>query len=290
MNLLYLIFGIDATIHLQASFSIYSFLTQAGNIKSVNIITDHEEFYHHLGSHVKIIKLTEAELEEWKGKYGFIWRIKIKALERICGLCPNEPILYLDTDTFLYGELGPADSILAGGQALMHENEGILSRKKNKTQKLMWQQIADRSFGDLRMQPSDCMWNSGVVGIPNTQGGGDCRLALTICDEMCDQGVQNRFVEQYALSLALSKCYGILEVKDRIAHYWSNKELWNRQINYLFIRAFMEQWSYEKIISEVARLDTGRLPVFRIKNTNERLKEIVDMAFPVKEVEYLSKK
>ena len=154
----------------------------------------------------------------------------------------------------------------------------------------MWQQIADRSFGDLRMQPTDCMWNSGVVGIPNTQGSSDCRLALAICDEMCDQGVQNRFVEQYALSLALSKSYGILEIKDRIAHYWSNKELWNRQINYLFIQAFMEQWSYEKIISQVARLDTGRLPVFRIKNTNERLKEIVDMAFPVKEVEYLSKK
>ena len=76
MNLLYITFGNDPSIHLQAAFSIYSFLAQPGAVDSINIITDNKDFYNHLPSGVKIINVTQNELTEWKGEHQFFWRIK----------------------------------------------------------------------------------------------------------------------------------------------------------------------------------------------------------------------
>ncbi len=290
MNLLYLTFGNNPSIHLQAAFSIYSFLTNPKFLHSINVITDDEGSYVHLGSSVNIIKVSSDELAEWKGEHDFFWRIKIKAIEKVAHLYPNEPLIYLDTDTFLLANLSEVEESLINGQALMHENEGALSRKKSKTEKRMWRQVVGKSFGNTTMQPTDCMWNAGVVGIPNSQNGKEVELALAICDDMCKQGVTKRLIEQYALSLALEKTYGLAEAKAQIAHYWSNKEIWNRQIGYFFIQAFLAQWSYEKIVSQMSMVNTAMVPIVRIKTTNERLKEIIDKAFPPKDAQFVYKK
>ena len=141
------------------------------------------------------------------------------------------------------------------------------------------------------MQSTDCMWNAGVVAIPNTQDGKDCELALAICDEMCNNGVTKRLIEQYALSIALQKKYGLAEAKTEIAHYWSTKELWNRYINNFFIQAYFSQWNYEKIIAQIEIFDITKIPVFqKTKSTNLRLKGIVDKVFPPRNQLYLYKK
>jgi hypothetical protein len=291
MNLLYLTFGNNATIHSQTAFSIYSFLAQATAVSSVNIITDNGDFYKHLSPKATIIQVTQTELNEWKGKHQFFWRIKIKAIEKICHLYPNEPVLYLDTDTFLFGDIHVINNSLTKGKALMHENEGALSVKKTKTQKNMWLQIAGKSFGNVAMQPTDCMWNAGVVGIPNTKNGKECELALAICDDMCSKGITRYFIEQYSLSLALEKMYGLSEAKSVIVHYWSVKEIWNKQITDFFMAAYFAQWDYEKMIMEIKCFDATAIPFFqRIKNTNLRLKGVIDKLFSNKNVQYLPKK
>lgn len=290
MNLLYLTFGNDPTIHMQTAFSMYSFLAQPQAVSSINILTDNTGFYKHLAPHVNIIQLTQNELTEWKGEYDFFWRIKIKAIQKICQLYHGEPVLYLDTDTFLYGDIASIESSLTTGAALMHENEGALSLKKNKTQKTMWQQMANKSFGNIVMQPTDRMWNASVVGLPNTQNGKDCELALAICDEMCSKGITKYFIEQYALSLALEKTYGLVEAKPAIAHYWSTKEWWNKRITNFFMQAYFAQWNYEKMIAEIQIMDTTALPIYqRIKNTNVRLKGVIDKVFPSQNLQYLKK-
>src|ERR1700712_98113 len=105
MNLLYITFGDDLGIHLQAAFSICSFLSKSNNdINSINMITDKPFFYNHLKEKVNVISITQQELEDWKGEHQFFWRIKIKAIEKICKMYPNSPVMYLDTDTFLFGD------------------------------------------------------------------------------------------------------------------------------------------------------------------------------------------
>lgn len=288
MNLLYLTFGNIPTIHLQTAFSAYSFLAQREAISTVNIITDNVEFYEHLQPHVNIIKVTPQELTEWKGEQQFFWRIKIKAIEKASQLYPGEPVLYLDTDTYLFGNAANLKAQLLNGKAFMHDDEGALSAKTTKTQKNMWRQIAGKSFGNLLMQPTDKMWNAGVVGTPNTQNGAECELALAICDEMCRRGVTRYFIEQYSLSLALEKTYGLLEAKTAVAHYWSTKEIWTSRIHDFFIEAYFAGWSYETILNNMQGFDSSALPIYqKVKTTNVRLKGLVDKMFPNKDFRYV---
>jgi len=290
MNLLYLTFGNSASIHMQAAFSICSFLSNPSASGSVNVITDNKKYYTHLGSRVNLIDITKEELLDWRGPHDFFWRIKIKAIEKICALYPGEAVMYLDTDTFLYGDAIRLAEQLKKGHALMHENEGALSAKKSKTEKKMWQQIAGKSFGKLSMVATDCMWNAGVVATPNTLGGAECQLALDICDEMCSSGVTKRLIEQYALSLALSNSYGIHEACSLIAHYWSTKEIWNKRLNDFFIEAYFSQWNIDKLIEQTRAMDTTDLPIYqRIKNTRLRLTDLITRAFPAKNIQYLTK-
>lgn len=291
MNLLYLTFGNDTSIHLQAAFSIYSFLGGNMQINTVNIITDNADFYRHLGNRVQVITISKEEIIEWQGEHNFFWRIKIKAIEKLCHLYPGEPIVYLDTDTFLYNNIEFIQSTLTNKVALMHTNEGFLSEKNSKTEKKMWQQIAGKAFGEIIMHTKDSMWNAGVVATPNTQNGNDLVLALKICDEMCAGKVSKRLIEQYALSLALDKTYGLVEAKDSIAHYWATKQSWNLKVSSLFLEAYFAQWNEAIIIEKVGVLFKEGIPVFeRVKNTNLRLKIMIDKLFPVKNIQYLFKK
>src|SRR5579875_1144250 len=161
MNLLYITCGANASIHSQAAFSIYSFLSCKAPVHSINIITDAPEYYHHLRNKATIIPVNDALLQDWKGPHNFFWRIKIKAIEQICAQYAGQPVVYLDTDTFLYGAHNQLQQLLAAGCALMHENEGRLHQQKAKTARLMHRQINHRSFGGLNMQDDACMWNAG---------------------------------------------------------------------------------------------------------------------------------
>lgn len=290
MNLLYLTFGNNTSVHLQAAFSIYSFLGKEKQINSITIITDSPTFYTHFAQHVNIICISKEELKEWEGPHHFFWRAKIKAIEKLCHLYPNEPIVYLDTDTFLYKDIAGIKNRLANNKALMHTNEGYLSTKNSKTEKKMWRQITNKKFGAILMQKSDCMWNAGVVATPNTTNGADLVLALNICDEMCAAGVSKRLIEQYALSLALEKIYGLEAAEDFIAHYWSTKQIWNVKISDFFLKAYFAQWNDTTIIEEMGLIDKTKIPVSeKVKNTGIRLKALVDKLFPNKKLIYLKK-
>src|SRR4051794_18816673 len=107
MNLLYLTFGDNISNHIQAHFSIWTFLTQRNNINTISVITDYPTFYNSLKDYISIIQIDEETLIQWKGKYDFFWRIKIKAIEMLCNQYNNEPVVYLDSDTFLHCNIKP---------------------------------------------------------------------------------------------------------------------------------------------------------------------------------------
>jgi len=281
MNLLYITFGNNVAIHLQAAFSIYSFLAGKTPYSTINIVTDNPAYYQHLSEKVIIIPVTAAELKSWEGEHRFFWRIKIKALEKVAALYPDNPIVYLDTDTIFYGDTNILPDGLKTGQAFMHENEGPISTQKSKTLKKMWKHIREKTYGTIPMVKHDGMWNAGVVAFPNNKGGEECKLALTICDEMCAGGVTRRLIEQYALCVALGHHYHLSESRNFIAHYWAVKENWNEKISRFFLTAHFQRWTFEQTILEFKDLDLTHLPVYeRVRSTNLRIKNFADKMYP----------
>ncbi|WP_346237559.1 hypothetical protein ABDK00_000575 [Niabella insulamsoli] len=291
MNLLYLTFGDNISNHSQAYFSIYSFLAKEISPASINVITDKPWYYASIKSKLNIIEADAALLNKWRGPYQFFWRVKLKAIEKICSLYSGSPVLYLDSDTFFYGGAQDFEKWSESRQAAMFENEGPLKRLPSKTMKTMSRQLKNITIAGLSGLESMEMWNAGVVFTPNQLGGKEMELALKLCDEMCRAQVKDQFVEQFALSVALAQSYGLEAADGHVAHYWSNKKEWNELISAFFMENQMLGLSFEEQLKRFRTIDLSTCPVVRISSTtNRRLKQKVDQLWGDKKVEYLMKR
>lgn len=287
MNVLYLVFGAHAPYHLQAHFSILSFLRHRSALAGITVVTDAPEHYARLRSHVRVQAVSAADLREWKGEHDFFWRIKLKALEGLATAHPGSPLVYLDSDTFLIGPLEPLGSPLAAGRSLMHEREGALSELASRTEKRMWRQVRGREFGGVRMHERHAMWNAGVVAIPGAHAREIVAHALAICDALCAAGVTPRLIEQFALSVALAEAGPLEAASGAIGHYWSNKDAWSARLAEFLAESLMLQRSVEADIAALGSFDFRALPVRRrVGRTQRRLESFVRAAFPPKHVGY----
>ncbi len=288
MNILYLVFGENQQNHAQAYFSICSFLGQMDAHDRVYVMTDAPDFYERLNGKIEIITINKTQLDDWQGKHQFFWRAKIKAIEHICRLHPDEAILYSDTDTFLYSDIKILKSDLEN--PVMHLNEGALSQLKSKTEKLMWQQVGNKVFGGVLIQPHHAMWNAGVVGVPAHKGLEICQLALDICDDMLVANVTRRLIEQFALGVALSENGDMKPAENYIGHYWSNKEEWSVAIQRFIINSSLKNNSLKVDIQDIKQFDFSKIAILkRIPNTQRRLKKLIEKWFPSEDKGFVSK-
>lgn len=289
MHLLYITFGENISNQIQAQFSIITFLSHKKEIDTINVVTDNAEFYKNLKERVNVIPIDAETLNSWKGEYDFFWRVKIKAIEMLCKMYRNEPVLYLDTDTFLFGDLLLLKQQALAGKAFMHENEGLLSKEKSKTAKKMWHQVMNMNYGNVTITANHCMWNAGVVLTPNQKNNTEIQLALEICDAMCKQGVTRRLLEQFALSVSLQEVYGLQPAKNEIGHYWSNKETWNKVIEDFFITANFKGFTIEEMAHAIKDFDFTKIPVkMRVRSTNTRLTALINKLYPAQDVVYIN--
>ncbi|MBD1397952.1 hypothetical protein H9Q13_12315 [Pontibacter sp. JH31] len=290
MDLLFLTFGPNIKNHYQANFCILSFLKQRTAVNSINVYTDHPEFYTRLGDLVNVVQVTKAQLQEWEGEHNFFWRVKIKAIEDFMLKGGQHPVVYLDSDTFLHQDASSFTQQLSQGVAFMHEHEGKLSELKSKTDKIMWSQVKGKAFGGVTITDRSSMWNAGVVAIPAQKNLEAIRLALHICDDMCTAGVTRRLIEQFAIAVALDHTYGLHPASPWIGHYWSTKDDWNEVITAFFLESSLKTYTLEQDIERMRRFDFSQLPIRKkVKNTRIRLIKLVDKLFPVKAMAYVEK-
>lgn len=276
MNILYFIVGSNAVYHSQCYFSILSFL-KTGKHKFF-VYTDHPEFYKHLDGIVETISFNDNDIKEWRGKYDFFWRVKIKVIENFIKKNISGPTVYLDTDTFLYSPIG--NELTTGEIAYMHKNEGPLSKMKYTAQK-MWKQIAGKNFGGLTMNKTMCMWNAGVVALPDQKREECINTALNICDDMLKEGVVRVVIEQFSLSVALDHFYKLLPAENNIAHYWGNKTQWDKIIQNFCVESFLKNRSIEEDLETFNNIDVLNIPVFIPDlNTKRKLIRLIDKLFP----------
>ncbi|MFT4022348.1 MAG: hypothetical protein QM664_01040 [Flavihumibacter sp.] len=289
MHLLYVTFGNNNRNHTQAYFSIYSFWAKKLTLSSINIITDKPRFYKSIENKVNIIEADEAQLLDWKGEYGFFWRIKIKAIEKICSLYAGEPVMYLDSDTFFWGAADIITQLSGADNAVMWENEGTQNSLRSKTMRRMTADLKNLTIGGLSELAGYDMWNAGVVFTPNKKNNKDIEFALTLCDEMCRHKVKDQYVEQFALSVALQVSYGLQAASGWMAHYWSNKEEWNDLIREFFLESKMEGLSFEEELLKFSEIDFRKHPVVRlVKNRKRRLLNLIEKSIKDRKVEYLT--
>ena len=285
MNLIYLVFGSDFRNHLQANFSIESFLLQPNCVERIFVFTDLPEYFQsHDKTKVETIRVDDAQLNEWQKPHGFFWRVKIKAIQTLIEKHPDTNWLYLDSDTFLYGDLEIINKELNSGNSVMHLNEGELSKLNSKTEKLMWIQSKNKTFHRITINEEHCMWNAGVIGIPRQGNKELIREILQFCDDMCASPVTRRLIEQFSFSVILDEKTKLVDCKSIIGHYWGNKMQWNAMIRDFYARSLLRNFSETERKESFAQIDLKKLPVFvRIPNTQRKLVKLIHKVFPDRE-------
>ncbi|MCP9234997.1 hypothetical protein [Lewinella sp. JB7] len=272
MIFFYLTFGPNLEVHRQAVFSAMTILGAPRPEVSIIVLTDAPEYYRFLGDRVTVRVTSAAELRDWRGPHDFFWRIKIKALEDLARRHPEEHLVYLDADTFCFGSLPRMRALLDGGTHLMHAREGTLAELPTRTERRMWQQCENRSFGGLTVDGASTMYNAGVVGLSAGGAARAVEIALRICDDMCAAGVIRRLIEQFALSVALASAGRLAAANFCIGHYWGNKEGWNTYTADFFLEHHLRATSLDEQLAAAGRVDFGVLPIYgKSSRTRDKL-------------------
>ena len=253
------------------------------------VVTTCPEYYpSHLAPRTSIIPVTDDKIKEWEGKHHFFWRAKIKAMELIAENYPDDDMLYLDGDTFLYGDLNKMKELLKEGHGLMDVDEGHPAQMKGKSLS-MWNTVAGHTYEGITLSKEHHMWTAGVVAIPADKVKKVVSTALNICDGMLDDGAEPIVVEQYSLSIAMYELTKLREAKSLIAHYWSNKPAWIEKAKDVMLQSYLKNLSEEEELNLIRNLQLSDTPVYVHKsNTARRLKSLIDKLFKDKNPRYIT--
>ncbi len=300
MTIFYLVFGNKMEYHLQARFSMMSFRAQMTDKDRIIVVTTCPEYYpSHLAfpsfarlpvafPRTSIIPVTDDKIKEWEGKHHFFWRAKIKAMELIAENYPDDDMLYLDGDTFLYGDLNKMKDMLKEGHGMMDVDEGHPAQMKGKSLS-MWNTVAGHTYEGITLSKEHHMWTAGVVAIPADKVKKVVSTALNICDGMLDDGAEPIVVEQYSLSIAMYELTKLREAKSLIAHYWSNKPAWIEKAKDVMLQSYLKNLSEEEELNLIRNLQLSDTPVYVHKsNTARRLKSLIDKLFKDKNPRYIT--
>ena len=280
---MYLTFGPNLEYHVQAYMSMLSFYKQMTKEDRMVMVTNMPQYYKYAEEWVEIITIDDQQIEDWEGPHHYRFRIKTMAMKQQVENHPNEHLLFVDTDTFLYGKLDDMRSVMNQNMTIMHKNEGHPSKMKTASLK-MWRTIEGKTFAGVTLGMKHNMWNSGIIGIPAQLTQGIIRHTISILDT----GVRSFNVEQYALSIAMLEHSTIKEATQYVAHYWGNKQEWESLIYELIAKAHMQQFSFDE---ELAQIDIDKLRTHPIyihqSSTGKRLKRLISNLFKDKDQKYI---
>lgn len=285
MNILYTAFGDNISYHLQAYLSIRSFQKQLTAGDRIFVLTTRPEYYRH--ARVECITVSDSQIEEWKGKHHFPLRAKIKAIEHMYQLHPDDHIFYTDTDTFLYGSLEELRRRLDSGFGLMHQIEGHPKDMKGPTLR-MWKLAKGHTIGGITLGEKHIMWNSGVLGIPADKARQVLDTALALCDGMLDSGATAFILEQYGFSVSMIEHTDLKATSDHIGHYWGNKPEWEEISRDLLVRACMKESTLDEELAAITDELLRSTPIRVHKSsTAAKLHKKIDRLFPKRDFIYI---
>ena len=288
MTVFYIVMGGDEALryYMEAYLSIRTFQKQLSpDMGRICVITDHPSFFRKAG--VEVITITAEQKAEWMGPHKFFFRTKIKGMEYLHQLYPDDNLLYLDSDTFLYGDLAKLKERLDEGHGLMHRCEGKPKDISN-TARRLWKKAMGRSYGDVVVGEQHQMWNAGVVGLPSSKINETVACALTLCDGMLNDDNHEFITEQYSYSIALAEHTSLIATSDLIGHYWGNAMDWKQKAVDIFLRAYLNDSSLEEELEALDIDDLCHTPVYvHRSHRGQQFQSLVQRLFPDSDKQYV---
>lgn len=280
MTFMYLTFGEKSEYHVQAYLSMLSFRRQTSPGDRIVMVTTAPQFYRRASSWVEVIELSPSQVAAWKGRHQYMFRVKTMAMKHYADEHPGEDLLFVDTDTFLSGRLDELRGVLGRGCGLMHKDEGSPADMKGPSLR-MWRNVEGREYAGFRINRQHHMWNSGIVGMPAAKVQDIVGDTLLLLDGMLDDGVKSFNIEQYAMSVAMTEHLTVEAAEPWVAHYWGNKDEWERAIQDFMLRAYVQDWTLDDELQAVDELLSRHIPIFvHRSNTARRLNKLVEKLFP----------
>lgn len=280
MNVILLAFGDKIQYHTQTNFCILSVLQQCTESDIISIYTDRPKFYSRLKERIEVVALDKSTLDKWVNGTGYIYRVKIKAIEDSARRHPDEHLLFLDCDTVCVHSLEKIKQLMDEGNGVMCFDEGHPSKMKGPSRR-MWNALANHTINTCTISLKHNVWNSGVIGIPQSKLTEVISLAVNVCDYILQANVRCFTAEQYAFSVAMQEYCKVFDSTKWICHYWGNKEGWTNFIHQFFLKSYMQGDSMLQDIHECAAKNLcNELPNhIKVSNTKRRFKNLLDWMF-----------
>ena len=275
-------FGKNLDFHSQANFCFLTLKKYASSNSKFVIYTDHPEYYQWVNSFVEIRNIDKNKIQEWIGKYDYFYRAKLMVLLDVANKDEGH-LVYLDSDTIAMQSLDEITMKLDEGYSLMHLKENLLSQDKARDKNDMWEKIKNKKYQNILINTNTSMWNSGVIAIPHKDKLRLLSKALLVNDQLCEENIECRVKEQFAIGIVLESEHKLIEADKWIIHYWGNKEEWNREINLFFSK--MNQCRLESldVVNVIQISDWIKLPINRAKNSfGKKLQRWAHEYFPDK--------
>ncbi len=215
----------------------------------VTVYTDQPDFFEEVAAvtNLKINTrlISSSELDVWRGPDWFVHRVKICILQDFVAHHAGS-VLYCDTDVVFLKPLQPLFEKIGAGTPLMHTQEGLIQRSKNRVLKKLHSFLLSNAaeakdwIPDYYENGID-MWNAGVLGF-QAKDATLLNSALHITDKLYK--IYNRHIaEQFAFSYVLRGQGSILSADTFIRHYWNFKEF--RPVLELFFDKYPTRKAFE---------------------------------------------
>lgn len=183
---------------------------------SIIVYTDKPEIFSKYNLETSL--LSQNLIQEWKGKYNFLHRVKIIIIEDAARRY-NDSIIYIDSDTYFIKSPILLFKKISSEISLMLNNEGQISKNN---QKLLFNFLSNKTNLDIGNNKI-FMWNASLIGIDKS----NIHLINKILE--LNDNIYEKFyrhiVEQFSFSYYLQINTNIYSCDDYLIHYCGDKEL-----------------------------------------------------------------
>ena len=239
-NYVYLLYGTSEDAYTEAAYSIGTLRMRldAGDSRII-VFTDQPD---KVKDWPVICESVAGELAAMRGRTNLIHRAKLCVLLKCFERYPGN-VFYLDSDTFVRGDIKRLAGRLVPGTAIMHRFEsrnpeiGLAGFQTTLAGKIAYRFSADSQ-----------MFNAGAIGL-HREDREVVRLALELCDAILDSGNRIHTAEQFSISEALriSKVK-LVEARKVVTHYMGHRVYILAKVRETARQSGKQPWAFERLI------------------------------------------
>jgi hypothetical protein len=239
-NYIYLIYGDSEDSYTEAAYSIGTLKRRLAADSQIVVFTDRPE---KIKDWPVVCESVAGELAAMRGKKDFSHRAKLGAILKCFERHPGN-VIYLDSDTFIRGDIEGLAARLAPGTAIMHRFECV-----NPELGLAEFQTTLAGGIHYRFSAESQMFNAGVIGL-HCDDVRLIRIALELCDAILEfGGTRIHTSEQFAVSEAMRICgIKMLEARRVIEHYINHRFYIRAKVRERTAKTGRQPWAFERPI------------------------------------------